>query len=387
MVKSIKVISISALTQKSKFGKNKYFGYKRFKYLGIIKLLSNKKLAGYGETLVGVYSPKLFKINLEYISSFIKNKNPIEILNILKNLKKNKFFFDNGILKSIISGIEIAIIDLLAQINNQNHSEVMASILNLPAKVTVNKIPIYASAGSILSNYQDLKKDLFLSKRKGIEIIKCRMSIQNENKYKKKINLLSSDIEKFSIDLISNTYEKNNDIKKIYNFLNFIEKKKPEWIEEILQTNFLYKFIDIRKKFKLKFSYGENFNSEIDFFNLINFYSFDFINPDLSHISFYEIKRMSDIFLKKNKSKKVIIHCWGGAINFLFSLHYALIDPNQVKYVEYPITDSNFFDKLNSYMSIKNSSVFLNPNIKSYKEILDYDSMSFHKSSSLTFNF
>lgn len=74
MEQKLKINQIISLTQKSKFGGGKYFGYKKEKYLGIIKITTNKKIIGYGETLVGVYSPKLFKINLTYISQFIDKK-------------------------------------------------------------------------------------------------------------------------------------------------------------------------------------------------------------------------------------------------------------------------------------------------------------------------
>ena len=62
MEQKIKINQIVSLTQKSKFGDGKYFGYRKEKFLGIIKITTNKKIIGYGETLVGVYSPKLFKI-------------------------------------------------------------------------------------------------------------------------------------------------------------------------------------------------------------------------------------------------------------------------------------------------------------------------------------
>ena len=70
MEQKIKIKQVDSLTQKSRFGDGKYFGYKKYKYLGIIKLTTDKKIIGYGETLVGVYSPKLFKINLSFISQF-----------------------------------------------------------------------------------------------------------------------------------------------------------------------------------------------------------------------------------------------------------------------------------------------------------------------------
>ena len=75
MEQNLKINQIVSFTQKSKFGEGKYYGYSKEKFLGIIKIGTNKKIIGYGETLIGVYSPKLFKINLSYISQFIIGKN------------------------------------------------------------------------------------------------------------------------------------------------------------------------------------------------------------------------------------------------------------------------------------------------------------------------
>ena len=147
MEQKIKIKQVDSLTQKSRFGDGKYFGYKKYKYLGIIKLTTDKKIIGYGETLVGVYSPKLFKINLSFISQFLITNDLSKSLNELNELKRNKFFFDNGILKSIISGVEMAIFDILAQANRTNHSNIMKNFFKTKQQLS-SKINIYASPKS-----------------------------------------------------------------------------------------------------------------------------------------------------------------------------------------------------------------------------------------------
>merc|ERR1711924_284850 len=129
-----------------------------------------------------------------------------------------------------------------------------------------NKVKIYASAGSIKSNINDLEKDLNYSKKIGISIFKGRLATGKN--FLKKIELLNNEIDNFAIDLIANTYEKNEHFRNLNLFLKKISSFKPLWIEEILKTDKLFKFKKI-KKYGLKFSYGENFNTYIDFINLI----------------------------------------------------------------------------------------------------------------------
>lgn len=383
MEQKLKINQIISLTQKSKFGGGKYFGYKKEKYLGIIKITTNKKIIGYGETLVGVYSPKLFKINLTYISQFIDKKNLHLALDELNKLKRNKFFFDNGILKSIISGIEIAIFDILAQANNLNHSMIIKNYFKQNSKLSDN-VQIYASAGSINSNLIDLKKDIKCTKKFNISTFKGRLAI-NKN-FSKKIDILKNEIDNFAVDLIANTYEKNQNLNDLNYFLNRIKSAKPDWLEEILNTNSLYEFTKI-KKYGLKFSYGENYNSLTDFINLIEFYKFNFINPDLSHLSIFDFALLNKFLNKKNYNNKIIIHCWGGAINFVYSLYSAQVFHKQVKLVEFPITDSNFMKKVYPKISIEKSKCFIDYKVKSFKDIIDIEKLERIKFSKLTFNF
>lgn len=383
MEQNIKINQIVSLTQKSKFGNGKYFGYRNNKFLGIIKLTTNKKIIGYGETLVGVYSPKLFKINLSYISGFIIKNSLFESIKELNKLKKNKFFFDNGILKSVISGIEMAIFDILAQAHKTNHASIMKNYFN--SKFALNKkVKIYASAGSIQSNINDLKKDLDYTKKIGISIFKGRLATGKN--FLKKIELLKDEIDNFAIDLIANTYEKNENLSNLQIFLKKVCTFKPLWIEEILKTNKLFHFKKI-KKYGLKFSYGENFNTYIDFITLIEFYKFNYINPDLSHLSIFDFNELNEHLAKKKQKSKIIIHCWGGAINFIYSMYCAQVFSQQVKLVEFPITESNFMNKVYSNIYIKNSICNIDENVKSFKDIIDIKKLEKIQFSKLTFNF
>ena len=174
MEQNLKINQIISFTQKSKFGKGNYFGYSNKKYLGIIKINTNKKISGFGETLVGVYSPRLFQINISYISKFIKGKNLNNALKELINLKRNKFFFDNCEIKSINSGIEIAIFDNLAQVNKINHGKLLKVYFQKNNRIK-NEIKIYGSAGSINCNLRELQKDIINAKKLALVLLKLEL--------------------------------------------------------------------------------------------------------------------------------------------------------------------------------------------------------------------
>jgi len=368
MDRSIKISKIETINLKGSFGNGKYFGYGKYKVLGLVKVTTNKKISGLGECLVGVYSPELLNINIKYILKFLKNKNLEETLTEIENLQKNKFFFDTGILKSVLSSLEIAIFDILSQINKCTLRDTFKFFFFKNKKVK-NFVDIYASAGSIKSNLKDLHTEIKISRKIGIDRFKARLDINNDV-FKKKLEILNNETEEFAVDLITNTYEKNQNHKKLRNFLRQVEVYSPLWIEEILNKDQLYLFFKINKKYNLKFSYGENFNSYYDFVNLLSIYKFDYINPDISHLSLRNLVKLINYIKSNNLKKKIILHCWGGSINLFTSLSIAACAPDVIKLVEFPITDFSLNKYFIENASIKNSKFEFDDKIYSNSQTL-----------------
>ena len=344
------------------FGNGKYFGYKSKKIISLVEIKLSNNMSGFGESLVGIYSPGLYQKNLEYLSKFFINKNVYECLEISKKLQKNKFFFYSGLLKSILASIEIALFNLIARQKKISLAMAVNNYFFFGKRKLIDEVPVYASAGSIKSTIADLKKDILLSQNLDIKKVKIRLNIKS--KYKKKLEILKKYKCNFAIDLITNTYEKNK-ILNFPNFLNFIKKFNPLWIEEVLNVDELHHFQELTKKYKLKYSYGENFNSKFDFYNLINFYKFDYINIDVSHITITELVEIV-IYLEKNKlRRKILFHCWGGVINLQTSLELASLFKDQIYMTEFPIADFSLNNSFIHNVEIKDSKV----NLKSVDRI------------------
>ena len=353
-----KIISINSKILAGSFGKGKYFGYKKKKLISIVEIKAENNLIGYGESLVGTYSPSLYELNLNYLKKFFLKKNFYESLKVIKDLQTNKFFYNSGVLKSILASIEVAIINLIAFKKKEFLAQSINRIYCSSRFKIKNFIKVYSSAGSIRSNLNDLNKDINKSLFLGIDIIKIRLDTSKD--YKKKILLLNNKKIRFSIDLISNTFEKNRNQKNLTNFLNYIKFNKPLWIEEILNVNDLHFFFKIKKELKkINFSYGENFNSFFDFCNLAKFYKFEYLNIDVCHVTIFEIIEIIK-FIKKEKLKtKIILHCWGGIINLHTSLELASIFNKEIAMVELPIVDFTLNNNYIKNIKILDSNVDL----------------------------
>ena len=365
-MKNIKIKIIDSIILSGSFGDQKYYGYNnKKKIISLVKIVTNSGHYAYGESLAGIYSPKIFAQNLKILSSGFKNKNPIESLNHCIDLQKNKFFLYQGILKNILASIEIGLLNLIAKIKNESLATVVNNLYFKNKLIENNYVDIYASAGSILSTDKELLKDINNSKKLGIDKIKVRLKTANFNS---KLKILENNTKNFAIDLIANTYEKNKNSKNLFKFLKALKSKKLLWLEEALNTNDIENFNQLRQKYKIRYSYGENFNSYYDFVNLIKFYKFDYINIDISHCTISDLCLIIKYMMKNKIKKKIIFHCWGSVINLHASIELAALMNKFVYMVEFPTTNFTLNNKFVKDSKIMNSKYYFDKNRNNIKD-------------------
>ena len=174
-----KIICVEHVLCEGNFGSGKYYGYNSKKIISLVKISTEKKIYGIGESLVGIYSPELFEINIKYLSRVFLGKDARESLSEIENLQRNKFFINSGLIKSIISAIEISLIDIISKEENLSISKTIKNIYNI--RSVYRDVNVYASAGSINSNLSDLKKDIKRSKELDIDKIKMRSNISKNS--------------------------------------------------------------------------------------------------------------------------------------------------------------------------------------------------------------
>ena len=350
-----------------RFGDKKYYGYNnKKKIISLVKIVTNSGHYGYGESLAGIYNPKIFAQNLKGLSVSFKNKNLLESLNHCIDLQKNKFFLYQGILKNILASIEIGLLNLISKIKNETFASVVNNLYFKNKLKERNFVNIYASAGSILSTDKELLNDINKSKELGIDKIKVRLKTI---KFKQKLKILENNIKNYAIDLIANTYEKNRNLKNLFKFLKALKSKKLLWLEEALNTNDIEHFYELRKKYKIPYSYGENFNSYYDFVNLIKFYKFNYINIDISHCTISDLCSLIRYMMKNNLKNKIIFHCWGSVINLHTSIELAALMNKFVYMVEFPITNFTLNNKFVKNSKIENSRYYFDKNRNNIKDI------------------
>ena len=368
-IKNIKISKIEIKIIQGKFGNGKYYGYGKNKLISLVKFKTNNSIYGYGESLVGIYSPKLFEINVKYLSSFFINKTLEEAINEIDKIQNNKFFFYQGLLKSVLSAFEIALLSIKSKANSCSLGETINQTYFNTNFIKNTNVEVYASAGSIKSNFKDLKEDVSKSIKMGINRIKIRLDTSSN--YKKKINFLEKEIDFFAVDLIANTFIKNRNQVNLIKFLKFIKQKKILWVEEALNVDDLNYFTHLNKFKKIPFSYGENFTSFIDFSNLFKIKNINYVNLDITHCTISDLKKLIN-HMKVNKiKKKIIFHCWGSLININTSLEIASILSRYVYMVELPITDFSLNNFYVESLKIKNSKLKMKNRLEEIEKFYD----------------
>jgi hypothetical protein len=360
-IQNIKITGISSKILSGKFGGGYYYGYKNEKIISLVKIKSGSKF-GFGESLIGTYSPELYKKNIEYFASKLKSKNIFEAIKIIESYKKNKFFFYQGFLKSILASLEFGILSLVSNKLKISLADCINEIYFQKKQKTNRTIKIYSSAGSVNSNLNHLKKDIKKSLGLDINIMKLRIDLSK--KYEKKIEYAKKNLKKFSVDLIANSYVKNNNLQKVKKFLTHVKNKKLLWIEEVININNFELFSEIKNFSKLKFSYGENLNSYFDYYNLLKKYKLSYINIDMGHCSITDLKKIIQYLSTQKTKKKIIFHCWGSLINLFSTLELASLFNDYVYMVEFPIADFKLNDFFLKHCKINNSKIYLQDELK-----------------------
>ena len=202
----MKIIDVKSILISSKYGNGNVFGQpKGVKSISLIQITTDyKDYYGIGETYAGVYSPELIPNVINFLKVYIVGKkvNDISVIDRLLNIP---FISNSGLIKSVISGIEIALFDLLGKI----HKKPIYQLLN-PKKVNFKKISCYASGGSIVFKPNDISRELDTLLNESHRSYKMRVGHYEIKEDLERIRAASNILGKYNlmIDAIMGTHSK-----------------------------------------------------------------------------------------------------------------------------------------------------------------------------------
>ena len=333
----IKVEKIKSYKFSSKYGNNKVFGQpKAVRSLVIVEIKLSNGIRGYGESYQSAYVPEIVDFIIKEIS---ENFEKISINSAIKNIKNFRipFVSQNGVFKSTLSSIEIALIDA------KSKSLGLTFYKYLNKFSLKKKVPTYASGGSVIFNKKHLDKDLQNIKKNGFVNYKMRIGYLSFKKDIDRINFVIKNLKKKSlmIDAIMGTLNKwkLNEAKKRVKYLN---KYKLLWLEEPLPAERMHDYKILKKLSKNPVAIGESFTNFYEFENIIKNDLCDIVQPDITQVGIFDAIKI--VKLAKKYKKKVALHVWGSPISLMSNLHFALAY-KEVDIIEFPLVSLEFLKK------------------------------------------
>lgn len=333
----IKVKKVKSYKFSSKYGNNKVFGQpKSVRTIVIVEVKLSNGFSGYGESYQSAYVPEISDFIIKNISELFEKQS---LNKAIKTIKKFRipFVSQNGLMKSLLSSIEIALIDA------KSKSVGLPFYKYLNKNSSRKKVAAYASGGSVIFKKNDLKKDLQLIKNKNFKKYKMRIGHLSFNDDIARINFVHKHLEKQSlmIDAIMGTLNKWKvvEAKKKIKYLN---KYKLFWLEEPLPTERTSDYKIIKKLSKNPIAIGEAFTNFYEFENVIKNNLCDIVQPDITQVGIFDAIKI--VKLAKKYKKRIALHIWGSPISLISNLHFALAF-KEVDLIEFPLVSLEFLKK------------------------------------------
>jgi len=313
----VKIIKVNGYCLSSTYGDGNVFGQPEgVKSIGLVEVHTDSGLVGIGETYTGVYVPELIEPIVKTIESLVVGKNPLEIEDVYNSMEI-PFVSMNGIIRSIIGAIEIALWDIKGQFEEK-------PIYKLLSDTYTNDFGVYASGGSVSFSNDDIKDDIDKILSQGFNSYKMRVGVKD---WKDDIDRVKTARNKLGdnhlmVDAIQGTLNNWHQYNVVYN-LKQLEQYDLTWIEEPLHPSKLKELKSVYNLINIPIATGEGLSGKLDFDSYLDSKCVDIIQPDVTHCGgFIQTKKI--IERAKRNGMEVSLHVWGSGISLISNLHLAI---------------------------------------------------------------
>ena len=332
-----------------------YYGYQSdIKNIGIIEVHTDNGLIGFGETYAGVYCAELIEPCIKYLESYLIGQDITESYSI-------PFIGRNGLLKSIHSGIDIAIHDILSKEQNVPLYSYLGGDF---------EIPEYASNGSSTFTPEQIEADVQSILDLGYTSYKMRIGLQDRDTDLKRVETAKRELGDFNnlmVDAIMGTNPSRWDYKTALRWSEDLEQFNISWLEEPFIPTDVHNYTKLRSSSNVPIAGGEALNQMLEFDLYKDMKAVDIIQPDVTNSG--GIKDCAEI-VNKFGSKNTAMHVWGSQVAINANRHFA--KAFNVSYLEVPMMEL----EINDHIKVDEAGIgiYISQDIKDkYKLIKNVD--------------
>lgn len=329
-----RVVRIEGVCLSSPYGGGSFLGQPRsVRSIGFVEARLADGRTGIGETYAGVYCPELVAPVARFLAARLETLDPAEALNRLHSPNFVPFVGASGLMRSVMSAIDIALLDLIGQQRG-------VPVWRLLSPRSRKSIPVYASGGSAAMSPEEVAQDVGKALRLGHTAFKMRVGFQPW-----KTDLLRVESARralggdntLMVDAIMGTVSPPWTPRRAAARIRELARFAPAWIEEPLPPNDLLALASLRRGSKIPMAAGESWTSDTEFNGALQARAVDVIQPDATHCGGASTAA-EHCKAAGRHGRRAALHVWGSPVAFLANLHVAAARP-EVDYLEVPMVD------------------------------------------------
>lgn len=295
-----------------------------YRSCGMVRITLENGLTGLGEGYLAVFAPLVFKEIVTLAIPYLEGRYIEDHKQIIHDLEVvTGYWSRQGAARHVVSAIDIALYDLLAQIEEKP----LYKYLNPNAS---GKLELYASGGDSRDE-EGMAREINEVSKLGISTFKIRARKEQADKANQSIKQAKEKGIRIAIDMTQNLMVPGQTVDDVICFLDSLTDI-PVFIEEPLGPSRISDYPLLREKAGCKIAGGEIITHTDEMINNIQNGYYDIAQPDATVIG--GISALKEIF-KMAKQTDIYVHCWGGAVGMNANYHAAAAFGGQL--VEWPL--------------------------------------------------
>lgn len=307
----------------------------------LVRIKTNEGIEGVGEIGESAFLPLAVEcIVSDSFAPMLLNENPVNIEKLWQKMYvRSAHWGRKGVTIPIISGLEIALWDILGKLNNKPLYELIGGIYR-------DKIRVYASAG-MSKDTNEIIKEAKEYINQGYKGFKMRIGNEDPKSDIEKVKMIRKAIG-YDIDLMVDAGQCYVDFPWDYNKALYVAKElescKPFWLEEPLPPDDIEGYMLLANSTNIPIAAGENEFTRYGFKDLIVKRAVDIIQPDVTRSGgISECKKIAAIASAYNM--RCAPHTFGAGVGFMANMHFIASTPNAF-IMEYDKTFNPLRDEL-----------------------------------------
>jgi len=317
-----KIASVEGIALSSPYGSGDSFGQPLgVKSIGIVRITLDSGEYGVGETYAGVYVPELISPICKTLESHFVGES-IGDVDVVNRKGDIPFIGRSGMLKSVLSAIDIALWDLRGKLLSTPTSDLLSEIKR-------PTISVYASSGSVVLTPDQIAEECRILALMGFDYYKMRVGVQDWNIDVERVGSAHQVFGKnrVMVDAIMGTIRPTWTLREAIKKATDLSKFDLAWLEEPLHPDNVLELARLSKLNICPIAAGEAYSGSSEFAFIMNSRAVNVLQVDATHSGGMQLC----VDLLRQASKAGLgssLHVWGSAIAVSANIAVAAAAPD-----------------------------------------------------------